>query len=132
MSPVEVRFLSPGWRAEGVSEDRPVNDTELVDRGSIRHFEKEEVLHLLVSCGTSIIGWERMREKEKHLDDGAWIHFSDWRSKLEVSEGKSIRLDIDLEHRDFAHAAAEIEEGGFAKLTIEGEVIAEIKHIPTP
>lgn len=124
---VEIQFLGSGWE----KSDKPVEEIELVTpEDSIvgKEFRKGSK-HFRVVCGTGTIGEERRFNSIRHRDDGAQIHFWDEGTEFNAPEGSSLRLDSDIGNKGRAHALAEIGRDGSVKLAVDGEDVAEIRHI---
>lgn len=128
MAPVEINFLAEGWESEG----QPTNRRELVEttnEPTDRDFNKNGK-HFTVVCGT--IRAEGMHDRTPHnrggIDDGAVIHFWDESTEFEGVPNTSLRRLKEVGHTERAHAHAEIGIGGFVKLTVDGESVAEIRH----
>lgn len=125
MAPIEIRFLGPGWE----TQHGPVKDREIVNSGGdlTKVFTRKKK-HFTVECG---INPENVWGKKEILDNGGKIHFWDEGTEFNAPEGNSLRLDKDIGNIERAHAYAEIAKGGSVKLAVDGEIVAEIRHIST-
>lgn len=131
MAPVEIRFLGDGWE----KSNEPVEKIELVTPENLvntlvgKVFKKGSK-HFSVTCGTGTTEeGERRFNSIAHKDDGAKIFFWDEGTEFNGPEGSSLRLDKDIGSKVRTHALAEIGRNGSVKLTVDGEDVAEIRHI---